>query len=93
MSMSNLKQFQFIWTVIQPAMHRDFMYTAKKEFPDQDFAPISIHATRKLKVLWTELLFLAAVKLNITFIIIAVDLVTSNQVVYKCSHQRYVSRI
>ena len=48
---SNYKQFQLIWTVIQPAMHRDFMYTAKKEFPSLEFMPISTHTTRKLKVL------------------------------------------
>ena len=47
---SNFKQFQFIWTVIQPAMHRDFMYTAKKEFPEINFLPISTHVSRKLRV-------------------------------------------
>ena len=31
-------------------MHRDFMYTAKKEFPALEFLPISTHTTRKLRV-------------------------------------------
>ena len=47
---SDIRQIQLVWTVIQPAMHRDFMYSAKKEFPSQKFIPISTHTTRELKV-------------------------------------------
>ncbi|CAH1798892.1 unnamed protein product [Owenia fusiformis] len=46
---SNLNQIQFLWTVVQPALHRDFMYTAKKEFPSQTFQPVSTYTSREVK--------------------------------------------
>ena len=48
--MSNFRQIQFLWTVIQPALHRDFMYTASKDYPKQHFIPISSHQSREIKV-------------------------------------------
>ena len=50
LSVSDLTQIKFLWTVIQPALHRDFMYSAKKDFPKQRFIPISTFAGRKMKV-------------------------------------------
>ena len=47
---SNYTQFQFLFTVMQPSLHRDFMYTAHTRFPDIEFKPISTHISRELKV-------------------------------------------
>ncbi|XP_070188911.1 beta-TrCP-like [Littorina saxatilis] len=46
---SNYTQFQFLFTVMQPSLHRDFMYTAHSRFPDIEFKPISTHISRELK--------------------------------------------
>nr|KAG5711219.1 hypothetical protein BaRGS_004863 [Batillaria attramentaria] len=46
---SNYTQFQFLYTVMQPSLHRDFMYTANTRFPDIEFKPISTHISRELK--------------------------------------------
>ncbi|KAL4233353.1 hypothetical protein ACF0H5_008035 [Mactra antiquata] len=46
---SNFNQFQFLTTTLQPILHRDFMYTAKSQFPAINFVPISTHISRKLK--------------------------------------------
>ncbi|PVD28511.1 hypothetical protein C0Q70_11099 [Pomacea canaliculata] len=46
---SGYKQFQFLATVLQPSLHRDFMYAASIRFPDIDFKPISTHVSRELK--------------------------------------------
>ena len=35
---------------MQPHQHRDFMYTAQKEFPETEFTPVSTHTTREVKV-------------------------------------------
>lgn len=47
---SNYTQFQFLYTVMQPSLHRDFKYTANSRFPDIEFKPISTHISRELKV-------------------------------------------
>ncbi|XP_048240296.1 F-box protein MET30-like [Haliotis rufescens] len=52
---SNYTQFQFLYTVMQPTLHRDFMYTARSHFPDIDFQPISTHTSRELKEKITRL--------------------------------------
>ncbi|KAH3737987.1 uncharacterized protein LOC127851391 [Dreissena polymorpha] len=46
---SNFRQFQFLNTSLQPALHRDFMYTARTQFPSIEFVPLSTHTSRKLK--------------------------------------------
>lgn len=46
---SNYNQFQFLSTSLQPILHRDFMYTARTEFPAIEFLPVSTHTSRKLK--------------------------------------------
>ncbi|CAG2255121.1 FBXW7 [Mytilus edulis] len=46
---SNHQQFQFLYTVMQPHQHRDFMYTAQKQFPETEFTPVSTHTTREVK--------------------------------------------
>ncbi|KAL3884119.1 hypothetical protein ACJMK2_030341, partial [Sinanodonta woodiana] len=46
---SNFNQFQFLATTLQPMLHRDFMYTAQSQFPEQDFQPLSTHTSRRLK--------------------------------------------
>lgn len=46
---SNHQQFQFLYTVMQPHQHRDFMYTAQKQFPETEFTPVSTHTTREIK--------------------------------------------
>ncbi|XP_052807929.1 uncharacterized protein LOC128236846 isoform X1 [Mya arenaria] len=46
---SNYTQFRFLSTTLQPALHRDFMYTARAQFPALDFQPVSTHTSRKLK--------------------------------------------
>ena len=35
---------------MQPHQHRDFMYTAQKQFPETEFTPVSTHTTREIKV-------------------------------------------
>ncbi|XP_046574682.1 LOW QUALITY PROTEIN: F-box/WD repeat-containing protein 7-like [Haliotis rubra] len=52
---SNYRQFQFLYTVMQPTLHRDFMYTARSHFPDIDFQPVSTHTSRELKEKVTRL--------------------------------------
>ncbi|XP_077866900.1 uncharacterized protein LOC100378122 [Saccoglossus kowalevskii] len=46
---SNYTQVQFLWTTLQPALHRDFMYASKQHYPQSKFVPISTHATRQKK--------------------------------------------
>ncbi|XP_064629049.1 uncharacterized protein LOC135488385 [Lineus longissimus] len=46
---SNYNQFQFLWTVMQPALHRDFMYSAKSVYPTMNFTPISTTISRAMK--------------------------------------------
>ncbi|XP_060599165.1 uncharacterized protein LOC132752799 isoform X1 [Ruditapes philippinarum] len=46
---SNYNQFQFLNTSLQPILHRDFMYTARTQFPAIEFQPVSTHTSRKLK--------------------------------------------
>ena len=47
---SSYKQQQFVRTVVQPALHRDFMYTASKHYPSRKFVPISTTTSRDKKV-------------------------------------------
>jgi hypothetical protein len=42
-------QYRFLWTVMQPSLHRDFMYSAQANHPKASFQPISTHSTRKLR--------------------------------------------
>ncbi|KAL5010050.1 hypothetical protein ScPMuIL_012355 [Solemya velum] len=46
---SGHNQVQLLYTVMQPSLHRDFMYAARKQFPDVEFKPLSTHITRRLK--------------------------------------------
>ncbi|XP_077982963.1 uncharacterized protein LOC144437811 [Glandiceps talaboti] len=46
---SNYNQVQFLWTTLQPALHRDFMYSSKQNFPENKFTPISTHSSREKK--------------------------------------------
>ncbi|XP_071509151.1 uncharacterized protein [Diadema antillarum] len=46
---SNFSQYNFLWTTLQPALHRDFMYTARQHFPGHHFDPISSHTSRETK--------------------------------------------
>ncbi|XP_070531746.1 F-box and WD repeat domain-containing 11-A-like [Ptychodera flava] len=46
---SNYNQVQFLWTTLQPALHRDFMYSSKQYFPQTKFTPISKHTSREKK--------------------------------------------
>lgn len=41
----------FLCSAVEPAMHRDFMYAAKNEFPTHSFTPISNYKGRLLKVI------------------------------------------
>ncbi|XP_066265197.1 beta-TrCP-like [Branchiostoma lanceolatum] len=45
----NYQQFQFLWTVSQPTLHRDFMFAAKRDYPSTKFVPISTHLTREIR--------------------------------------------
>ncbi|XP_069104646.1 F-box and WD repeat domain-containing 11-A-like isoform X2 [Argopecten irradians] len=51
---SGHNQFQFLYTVMQPNVHRDFIYNAKSHFPGMDFKSVSTpamrEAQRKLKL-------------------------------------------
>ncbi|XP_013398191.1 F-box/WD repeat-containing protein 7 isoform X2 [Lingula anatina] len=47
---SGYSQLQFLWTVLQPALHRDFMYSSKKEFPLLSFPPVSTYKSREIKI-------------------------------------------
>ncbi|CAN0426394.1 unnamed protein product [Lampetra fluviatilis] len=42
-------QAQLLWTALQPALHRDFMYTGQRAFPGFSFAPVSTEWTRKAR--------------------------------------------
>nr|KAI8742362.1 F-box protein MET30 [Biomphalaria glabrata] len=46
---SSTVQIQFLYTVLQPSVHRDFMYTMRTRFPEIEFSPISTHITRHIK--------------------------------------------
>ncbi|ESO89189.1 hypothetical protein LOTGIDRAFT_154278 [Lottia gigantea] len=46
---SSYSQFQFLFTVLQPSLHRDFMYTAQTRFPHIDFTPVSTYTSRAYK--------------------------------------------
>ncbi|XP_061192203.1 F-box/WD repeat-containing protein 1A-like [Saccostrea echinata] len=46
---SNHTQFQFLYTVMQPHLHRDFMYTAQSMYPSMEFKPFSTHTSRELE--------------------------------------------
>ncbi|XP_041354437.1 F-box/WD repeat-containing protein 7-like [Gigantopelta aegis] len=46
---SNYNQIQFLVTVMQPSLHRDFMYTAQSYFPTIQFQPVSTHTSREVK--------------------------------------------
>ena len=43
------EQYRFLWTVMQPSLHRDFMYSAQLVHPNANFQPLSTHASRKLR--------------------------------------------
>ncbi|XP_067947133.1 beta-TrCP-like [Watersipora subatra] len=43
------EQYRFLWTVMQPSLHRDFMYSAQLLHPCSNFQPLSTHASRKLR--------------------------------------------
>ena len=43
------EQYRFLWTVMQPSLHRDFMYSAQVNHPGSNFQPLSTHSTRKLR--------------------------------------------
>ncbi|KAF6018739.1 hypothetical protein EB796_022938 [Bugula neritina] len=45
----NYDQYRFLWTVLQPSLHRDFMYSAQIVHPKANFQPLSTHISRKLK--------------------------------------------
>lgn len=42
-------QYRFLWTVMQPSLHRDFMYSAQLIHPNSNFQPMSTHTSRKLR--------------------------------------------
>ncbi|XP_061420309.1 F-box/WD repeat-containing protein 7-like [Lethenteron reissneri] len=42
-------QAQLLWTALQPALHRDFMYMGQRAFPGFSFAPVSTEWTRKAR--------------------------------------------
>ncbi|GFO33397.1 histone-lysine N-methyltransferase SETMAR [Plakobranchus ocellatus] len=46
---SSYTQLQLLHTVLQPALHRDFMYTVRSRFPEIDFSPVSTFTTRELR--------------------------------------------
>ncbi|XP_030851018.1 probable E3 ubiquitin ligase complex SCF subunit sconB [Strongylocentrotus purpuratus] len=46
---SNYTQYNFLWTTLQPALHRDFMYTARQHYPEYHFEPISSHTSRETR--------------------------------------------
>ncbi|KAK2186742.1 hypothetical protein NP493_190g01015 [Ridgeia piscesae] len=46
---SSYRQLRFLWTVVQPALHRDFTYAANCHFPPLYFPPISTYITRHVK--------------------------------------------
>lgn len=43
------EQYRFLWTVMQPSLHRDFMYSAQLVHPSANFQPLSTHTSRKLR--------------------------------------------
>lgn len=43
------EQYRFLWTVMQPSLHRDFMYSAQILHPAVNFQPLSTHTSRKLR--------------------------------------------
>lgn len=43
------EEYRFLWTVMQPSLHRDFMYSAQLAHPHANFQPLSTHTSRKLK--------------------------------------------
>ncbi|XP_033629128.1 probable E3 ubiquitin ligase complex SCF subunit sconB [Asterias rubens] len=46
---SNYSQFGFLWTSLQPTLHRDFMYTSQQLYPHHRFTPISSHVSRETR--------------------------------------------
>ncbi|XP_022292117.2 uncharacterized protein LOC111103271 isoform X2 [Crassostrea virginica] len=46
---SNHTQFQFLYTVMQPYLHRDFMYTAQSMYPSMEFKPFSTYTSREVQ--------------------------------------------
>ncbi|XP_038047842.1 F-box/WD repeat-containing protein 7-like [Patiria miniata] len=46
---SNYSQFGFLWTCLQPALHRDFMYTSQQLYPEHRFTPISTFVSRETR--------------------------------------------
>ncbi|XP_068743956.1 F-box/WD repeat-containing protein 7-like [Montipora capricornis] len=38
----NQEQLTFLWTVVEPTLHRDFMYSSLNAFPRSSFSPVSI---------------------------------------------------
>ena len=43
------EQYRFLWTVMRPTLHRDFMYSAQLVHPQVNFQPMSTHTSRKLR--------------------------------------------
>ncbi|KAK3098596.1 hypothetical protein FSP39_021090 [Pinctada imbricata] len=46
---SNHNQFQFLYTAMQPHLHRDLMYTAQSRYPSMEFKPFSTHSSREVQ--------------------------------------------
>ncbi|XP_074663195.1 uncharacterized protein LOC141915527 [Tubulanus polymorphus] len=46
---SDYSQIELLNSVMSPALHRDFIYSARKDYPTNHFIPISTHYTRRIK--------------------------------------------
>lgn len=42
------EQITFLWTVVEPTLHRDFMYSSLNAFPRSSFSPVSIPLCREV---------------------------------------------
>ncbi|KXJ24637.1 F-box/WD repeat-containing protein 7 [Exaiptasia diaphana] len=42
------EEINFLWTVVEPTLHRDFMYSSLNAFPRSSFSPVSIPIPREV---------------------------------------------
>ncbi|KAK3707206.1 hypothetical protein QZH41_019558, partial [Actinostola sp. cb2023] len=42
------EEINFLWTVVEPTLHRDFMYSSLNAFPMSSFSPVSIPICREV---------------------------------------------
>ncbi|EDO32198.1 predicted protein [Nematostella vectensis] len=48
LSRCELEQISFLWTVVEPLLHRDFMYSSLNAFPRSSFSPVSTPVCREV---------------------------------------------